>query len=256
MKKLADRMLNRKQLVVLGAVLYLFLLLITAPVGIMERLLPHYSGERLYLQSAHGSFWRGEAADLVVASTDGNTQSLGAIKWRMLWLPILRGELAIALDLATAPKESHGIVALVPGGIRLRKIDVAMPISTLTEFYPNWKLWQPGGMLEAHAEMFGVSRDGVNGVAEVKWQNASSSLSRINPFGSYLLSVKEGKLNLSALSGPLQLSGQGEWSGRGVKFEGMAQAEPPTRDNLQDFMRLFGKEEGSGTYRVSMSLAR
>lgn len=239
-----------------GVGFYFIALVAVAPAALMEWLLPRFSGERLHVQGTQGSFWRGEAADLVVTSAEGNARPLGAIKWRVLWLPVLRGELAVSLELAATPKASRGIVALVPGGIRLRNMDIAMPASILTEFYPAWKLWQPGGLLELHAGMIGMGRAGINGVAEVKWQGASSSLSRLNPFGSYRLSIQEGKVDLTTLSGPLRITGNGAWGAKGIRFEGLAQADAGAKADLQDFMQLFGKEDSSGAYRISMAPTR
>lgn len=239
-----------------GVGFYFIALVAVAPAALMEWLLPRFSGNRLHVQDPQGSFWRGEAADLVVVSAEGNARKLGAIKWQVLWLPVLRGELVVSLELATNPKVSRGVVAFVPGGIRLRNVDATMPASILTEFYPAWKLWQPGGMLELHAEAIGMGRGSINGVAEAKWQGASSSLSHLNPFGSYRLSIKDGKLDLGTLSGPLRLTGNGAWGAQGVRFEGLAQADAGAKADLQDFMRLFGKEDSSGAYRISIATTR
>jgi hypothetical protein len=239
-----------------GVGFYFIALVAVAPAALMEWLLPRISGERLHMQGAQGNFWHGEASDLRVISAGGNARPLGAIKWQALWLPVLRGELAVSLELATAPKVSRGVVALAPGGIHLRNVDATMPASILTEFYPAWKLWQPGGMLELHAAAIGVERGGINGVAEAKWQGASSSLSHLNPFGSYRLSIKDGKLDLATLSGPLRLTGSGAWGAQGLRFEGLAQADAAAQADLQDFMRLFGKQDSSGAYRISIATAR
>lgn len=247
---------NGKRFVALGVVIYLVFMVVAAPAAVMEWLLLRVSGERLHMQGTQGGFWHGEAADLVVTSAEGNARPLGAVKWQVLWLPILRGELAVSLELATTPKVSRGVVAFVPGGIRLRNMDVAMPASILTEFYPAWKLWQPGGVLELHAGMIGIGRGGINGVAEAKWQGASSSLSQLNPFGSYRLSIKDGKLAVTTFSGPLRITGNGEWGKQGIRFEGLAQADIAAKAGLQDFMRLFGKEDSSGAYRISIAPTR
>lgn len=248
---------NGKGFVALGVAIYLFLLVVAAPAEMMEWLLPRVSGERLHVQGTQGNFWHGEASELRVTQAEGTVTPLGSIKWRVLWLPILRGELAVFLELETTPKASRGVVAVVPGGIRLHDIDIVVPVTLLTEFYPAWKLWQPGGLLEVHAEVIGMGRGGIKGAAEVRWQDASSSLlSHVNPFGSYRLSVNDGELNLATLSGPLRLTGQGEWSAQGIRFEGLAQAAPEAKANLQDFMRLFGKEDSSGAYRISIAPTR
>lgn len=247
---------NGKRFVAIGVVIYLLFMVVVAPAAVMEWLLPRVSGERLHVQGTKGGFWHGEAADLVLTSAEGNAKPLGAIKWQVLWLPILRGELAASLELATTPKVSHGVVALALSGIRLRNMDIAMPASILTEFYPAWKLWQPSGTLELHTEMIGMARGGINGAAEAMWQGASSSLSQLNPFGSYRLSIKDGKLDLATLSGPLRITGNGEWGTLGVRFEGLVQADAAAKAGLKDFMRLFGKEDSSGAYRISIATTR
>lgn len=239
-----------------GFFFFLVALLVTVPAAIMEWLLPKVSENRLHLQGTQGGLWEGGADKLLLTVPNSEARQLGRVKWGMRWLSILRGELAVALELPDGAKASHCVVALAPWGYRLRQADVSLPVSVLSDFFPHWKLWQLGGGVVVRTNYLEFGPGGLEGDAVVRWQDASSGLSKLNPLGQYELNVKNGKLQLATLSGVMRLSGSGEWGGQGLRFEGIAQAEPGNSAELQDFMRLLGKEEANGVVKISVSPVR
>lgn len=248
--------INNKSLWFGGLWIYLLALLATAPATVMEWLLPKLTADKLHLQTVQGGFWRGAAGSLLVKSADERFKPVGGLEWRLLGWPVWRGELAVALELSGIPRPSKGVLALSIAGMRLRGVDAVVPIPLLAEFYPQWNLWHPGGMLELRADQLTFSGGVPAGRAELRCMGTSSSLSPLNPFGSYQVLLNDGKLELRTLSGPLNLSGKGEWNHQGLRFTGLARAEPGKQAELQDFMRLLGREDGSGGYRIAVSAVR
>jgi general secretion pathway protein N len=78
--------------------------------------------------------------------------------------------------------------------------------------------------------------------------NISSRLSTLSPMGSYRIVLQGGPsttMDLSTLDGSLQLSGQGEWVGRRLRFNGVATAAPERVEALSNLLNILGRRDGA-----------
>lgn len=90
------------------------------------------------------------------------------------------------------------------------------------------------------------------GNAQLEVENLSSRLSPINPMGSYrllLVGSTQGApsptLVLSTQQGPLLLSGQGQWAGTRLRFQGEASAQEGHEASFQYLLNLLGRRQGA-----------
>jgi general secretion pathway protein N len=87
--------------------------------------------------------------------------------------------------------------------------------------------------------------------AMIDWRAARSVLSRVVPMGSYRVKLavqqRQGNLELSTLSGPMFLSGNGKWSNGQWQMSGVARPEPAQRDALAPLMTLLGRQLPDGS---------
>ncbi len=75
----------------------------------------------------------------------------------------------------------------------------------------------------------------------------SSRLSPLRPLGSYRLDILGGdspQLQLSTLTGDLRLSGQGQWVGQRLHFQGEASASPERETALSNLLNILGRRQG------------
>ena len=76
----------------------------------------------------------------------------------------------------------------------------------------------------------------------------SSRLSTIAPMGSYRLTLQGGaptRIALATLEGSLQLSGEGQWVGQRLRFEGEASASPDRVEALSNLLNILGRRDGA-----------
>jgi general secretion pathway protein N len=66
--------------------------------------------------------------------------------------------------------------------------------------------------------------------------------------GSYRVTVEGGPttaLQLGTLDGSLQLTGQGEWLGQRLRFNGVASAAPERVEALSNLLNIVGRRDGA-----------
>lgn len=249
-----DRAALLRYLAALFACYGLFLA-IAAPAALLAWVIPAMP-LGMALENPAGTLWRGEAGAVTFRTADSAGQVRG-VKWDFQWRHLLRGELAVKLELAG----SAGSATLARGfrGLRVREADFVLPVSVLTEAFPQLAPWQPGGEVQLKTAGFSTA-GGADSEAAVFWRNASLNLTEVSPLGEYRLSLRgtadSGKTlhRLETLSGALKLEGSGEWSPDGLTFNGVAQASPQRQAELQPLLRLLGKDRGDGVHAVNLQL--
>ena len=244
--------------VLAGIGLYAVFLIATAPANVMGWMLPRLTNNRILLSQPEGGFWHGKSQALLLKADSGEVKSIGDVQWDFLFLPLFKLQLAARVEVFDGRNTSRGILAAGLGQIHLRQMNAILPIPLITEFNPAWKIWKPTGELKFNSNQFSIGKSGLRGTAELEWRNASVGLSQVKPLGSYRLHIQDeqkvAKMDLSTLSGVLQLAGKGEWSkDNGLNFRGTAQADPSQKAALQDLLRLLGSEQGNGVYQISIS---
>lgn len=244
--------------VLAGIGLYAASLIVTAPAGMMEWMLPRLTNNRILLVQPEGGLWHGKARNLMFKTADGGLRSMGSVNWEILFLPLLKLELAARVEVVDGQNNSSGFIAAGFGKLRLRQMRATLPVSLLTEFMPTWQTWGPNGALNFRTEAFTISQQGVLGTAELEWRNASLGLSQVNPLGDYRLNIqsdqKMAQISVSTISGVLHLVGKGEWSkSDGLSFRGTALGDPSRKAELRNFLRLLGSEQSNDVYQIAIA---
>jgi general secretion pathway protein N len=115
-----------------------------------------------------------------------------------------------------------------------------------------WNTVQPQGQLVASNQDVTVEwapgRMRLSGRVQVDALQMSSRLSTLTPMGSYRVTLQGGpepSLQLVTLDGSLQLSGQGQWIGQRLRFNGMASAEPERVEALSNLLNIVGRRDGA-----------
>lgn len=88
----------------------------------------------------------------------------------------------------------------------------------------------------------------VGGQFGLEAQALSSRLSTLRPMGSYRLALAGGAtpgLQLDTLSGPLQLSGRGQWVGGKLQFNGEATSASEHQSALSNLLNIIGRRDGA-----------
>lgn len=236
-----------------GAALYLIFLALTAPADMAPWLADKLGAPGVALVRPAGSLWRGQAGALEL-TIGSERHRFAPFKWRLHWLPLLRGQLAAEIEFGDAP--SHGVVMLGRQQLRLEDVQALLSLSLLRAV-PTLRGHALQGQARLRTRAFALGPDGAEGEMEVDAVGVASPLSPVNPLGDYrlrLTGTKDGvAASLATLQGPLRLEGSGTWSARtGLRFAGNASAAQPPAGALEPVLRVLGPERGGGVHAINI----
>lgn len=226
-----------------------------APARWLAALVRQASDEQILLLTPQGSLWQG-SAQLVLSGGSGSRDALalpGRLAWRIR--PAWDGA-SMQLSADCCMRQGVKLQAMPTGwgGARLTLSDSQSqwPASLLAGLGTPWNTIQAQGQLSAATQ--GVSlewqqgRLKLAGRLQVEALQISSRLSTLQPMGSYRLILQGGPsttLALETLEGGLQLSGQGQWVGQRLRFDGTASAAPESVEALSNLLNIIGRRNGA-----------
>lgn len=226
-----------------------------APARWLAALIHQASGERLLLLAPQGSIWQG-SAQLVLSGGSGSRDAMalpGRLAWRIR--PAWNGASIQLSDDCCMPQGLK--LRAMPagwGGARLTLSDgqSQWPASLLAGLGTPWNTVQAQGQLSASTQGFSLEwlqgRLNLAGRLQIEARQISSRLSTLQPMGSYRLILQGGPsttLVLETLEGGLQLSGQGQWVGQRLRFDGSASAAPESVEALSNLLNIIGRRKGA-----------
>jgi general secretion pathway protein N len=253
MKGLATAVLGTLIGLMLGAIWF-------APARWVAQAVASLTQQHVQLVNVHGTVWRGQADLMLTAGTaPGQAAALpSGLSWHWQpvwagWLPGLQLRLLAPcctpqpLQWQWLPGQHHG------APLEMHAAELQLPLALVQGLGAPWNTLQPQGqlrvMLPAMRWSYGQTMPVIDGPVQFTLLNFGSRLSTLQPLGSYqlLLSANAGtepQLTLSTLHGKLQLSGQGSWTARGLRFQGLAETDAQSIDALSNLLNLLGRRDG------------
>jgi len=244
---------------VTGMVLGVLLcLLLFAPGRWLGGWLQQASGGQLQLQEVRGTLWQGSAR-LTLTGGVGSQEAAtlpGRVQWQLR--PAFKNSaLGLALQWQSdccLPQPWAWQVSPHWGGAQVLLSDSSSrwPAGMLAGLGTPWNTLDFAGQLVLSTQALRLSwssgRLQVTGSARLDALDLSSRLSTLQPMGSYRLALSGGgapDLQLSTLSGALQLSGRGQWVGSRLRFEGEATSAPESQAALANLLNIIGRRNGA-----------
>lgn len=247
----------------LGLLSYAVFLVVLLPAGWVSWGIARVSDNRVVLDDGRGTIWHGNG-HLFVRDVKGAARDLGRAEWRLdtLQLLLLRGQ--VRLHTSGPQSDMFATLRVTPWGLSLNNTRLSASLQLASGFYAPAALFAPQGLLRVRTNRLEFGRRGLQGDAELYWDQAGSALSSVQPLGNYRLGVsgsgKEATLQLATLDGVLNLSGQGRWQVIGdglLQLTGIAEAKQQAAE-LQPLLRLMGRDLGGGrtafTLRTRLAL--
>lgn len=209
---------------------------------------------KVQLQDARGTIWSGSARLVLTGGEDSRDAT--TLPTRLLWTlrPGL-GSASVTLQ-SDCCTTTPVLAQFTPGwnAMALRVSDSALqlPADMLTGLGTPWNTVALQGQLRLYttglALQYSAGRATSQGLTRLEALAVSSRLSPLKPLGSYRLDIQGGdtaQLHLSTLNGDLQLSGQGQWVGSRLRFNGEASASAEREAALSNLLNILGRREGS-----------
>ncbi len=232
----------KKRWIAVSAGLFFYAVFLAAmvPATFINPILAHYGGNNLRVSNAQGTLWNGS----------GSLYGLEEIRWKIRLPELLLGHLHINVASSIATRAMD--IFISPARIEMQHVALILPAAVLADWAPMLKSLAPGGKLSMVTEKFSASDTFFRGRLELDWLDATSSLSRVAPIGSYRIHLAANgrglTLQLDTQKGPLFLAGTGSWSpSTGLRFSGTARSK---NEQLAGLLNLIGKPSPSGAYRV------
>lgn len=232
--------------------------LLFAPARWLGMALEAASGGRVALVNPQGTLWQGRA-DLLLTGGPGSRDRAAlpqGVRWalRPTWAagPALRLSLQLP---CCAPDGLHTTLRPLMGGweAALAPLQSRWPTAVLAGLGTPWNTLALDGELVVGSPGLRLrrvqGRTQIDGALQVDALDLASRLSTLTPLGSFRLTLaapsgEDLHLNLSTLAGPLQLSGEGQWVGGRLRFQGEAQASEDHEAALSNLLNIVGKRSG------------
>ena len=238
-----------------GALLGLLLATVLfAPARWLAAGIQQASGGQVALADARGTVWAGSARLVLSGGTDsqGSMALPGRVDWRMR--PSLRGVQAEVNAACCMAQALHLLAAPRWGGALMQVDDHTSqwPAGLLAGLGAPWNTIQAQGRLALSTQGLSVEwasgRTAMQGRVQLDALDMASRLSTLKPMGSYRLTLNGGTVNqlqLETLQGSLQLTGNGQWVGGRLRFDGVASSTPERQDALSNLLNIIGRRSGA-----------
>lgn len=232
----------------------LLALVVYAPASWVAAAVASLSQNKVQLLDAQGRLWQGSGRLLL----QPGGQKPVLLPERLRWTASLQG---LGLQVSLWPECCASRPALVhwqPGWggqrVQLQNLDVRLPATLLAGLGTPFNTLGFDGTVVLSSPQLRLQAQGqkwqLEGAAQMQLLQLSSSLATLPALGSYRIDVAGGAGNiasvqLSTLSGALQLQGSGGWQNRRFGFDGQAQAAPGYEDSLANILNVIGQRRGA-----------
>ena len=230
-------------------------LVVFAPARWLAEWVYKASGDRVSLVASRGTVWHGSAQLMLLGSQGSRDAALlpGLTTWRVR--PSWRG-LSVHFKADCCTLQALQVVAAPVGwgGVRVSLEDgqSRWPAALLAGLGTPWNTLRPEGQLTVMTQglylEWAAGRQRLYGRLQLDANEISSSLSTLQPIGSYRLVLQGGAtptLKLDTLEGSLQLTGDGQWTNQRLQFNGVASALPDRIDALSNLLNIIGRRNGA-----------
>lgn len=250
---------------VIAIVAVAVVVLVFAPAQWMSALVKRASHDRVELAEASGTFWSGQAVLVVGGERHGAGVGISLpqpLSWRLSPTALATGRIDLSLTHPSALAQPLRLQADSSRRVEVGPATLRLPASLLTGLGAPWNTLKFGGTLVLnwdHLSIDGAARR-VAGNLSGEWQQATSSLTPVAPFGHYRLTtngVYPGtQLKLLTIAGPLEMVGDGTIDANGkLRFDGTVQAmvevDPTVKAQLAGLVSLLGRRAGdSATLKI------
>lgn len=209
---------------------------------------------QIQLQQARGTVWSGSARLVLTGGKDSRDQT--TLPTRLNWTlrpGLTRANVTLQSDCCTT---APVLAKLAPGWnaltVHVNDSLMQLPADMLAGLGTPWNTVALQGQLRLSTTglvlQYRAGRASSQGLTRLEALAVSSRLSPLKPLGSYRLDIQGGdnaQLNLSTLNGDLHLSGQGQWVGSRLHFNGEASASPEREAALSNLLNILGRRQGS-----------
>ena len=250
MKKIGGRT------IALFIVVFLVTLIITAPAGLLGKVVESASKGQFVLANATGTVWQGSAIP-AIRQRSGDLLAMEKLHWDIAFWPVFTGKLITRVQWDNVEQSQPMLVTVSFKQIELRNAVLPLQAAVLGELTPMLQPVQLSGKMQIKSELLTLTTKGINGNAVAEWLNAGSVLSAVNPLGNYRINLTGAgdklDVTLITISGALLLDGNGSFTlNQGLRFQVTARASADSKGRLDELLNNFGPESSPGVHTLNL----
>lgn len=215
------------------------------PAWFLGVLTSKYTDSRLITREEYGTFWNGSA--LLVASDKDNKKNVPLR--RIDWTVQIGFKNFVTLNVKSSGSQLASIT-LQKDGVHVDGVNMVLSIEQLIGFATNLSTIGLFGDVNVTANGIILSKTN-KGQINVSLNSIGSSMSPLNPLGSYTVSfnLANNQLNVqSSGDSILNISGNGNTNSLSLN----ASVKEDSQDQMLQFMTMMGVPQGDGSYLLKV----
>jgi hypothetical protein len=236
-----------KRVFLMGAFVVVFIvaLIKQIPSNMLGRIIGHYSKGYLQLYNPHGTFWQGEGLLAVANSKTDELSPLLLVNWDV--------KLGLKKFLSIDFSVDKSMVAefyIDKTGANLDNLDVLLSITQVSQLVEIVNSLGLSGSLEIMAKHINVGKK-IDGVLNISINQVSSSISPVNPLGTYQMqfTLQTGEINITSdPNSNMAISGNGSLQGLTLSCKIL----PSKKDKMLEFVTVMGIPRPDGSYAMKI----
>lgn len=247
MKPLINKIIyyNKKTIIVLFVVVFLFSIIYNIPPWVLGKTVEHYSQHTLKLYDMDGNFWDGSGL-LIVHNVKGNK---AAPLVRMNWKITLGFKKFIDIKFNIGMKQIADLYLNIDG-INLDNLDLSLSIVQISQIMDLINDMGISGNIKVSAPHINLGKKNI-GHFNTMLDNISSSMSPVNPLGSYTIDFNTANNQITVNYAPdsaIMLKGTGDFNSLIVN----ASVNESKKEKLQQLMTALGVPNPDGSYNLKI----
>lgn len=227
-------------------IIFITTLLYNVPTWVLGNVINHYSAQKIKVYNQSGTFWNGSGLLVVVDKQTSKTSPLIVINWKVT-LGLTR-----FVDLKFFIGNNEIANAYIDEtGANLDNLNLSLSLSQVTQLSSIIKDLGLSGNLNLKTKHLNLGK-GFSGIFDINLVDVSSSLSPVNPLGSYKVNfnVASGDINVQSDNfSTLLLNGQGNIN-YGLTLN--AKVAPDKKEKMIQFITVMGVPKSNGTYDMKI----
>jgi hypothetical protein len=241
------RILNKRYIIgIVFGIVFTITMIHDIPSWMLGSLVQKYSAGRLRFYDTRGTFWNGSGLLVAMGAKLQTSAPILLLNWNIK----LGTTKFIDIDFNVGNKRIAEFY-IDKSGSNLDKLDLSMSITQVEKLFDIIKDMSISGNVNISADHISIGKK-MKGNFTLTLDNISSGISRVNPLGSYIvtLSTDTNQIEVSTKGSGSVLTLEGNGSINSLILEGRIKDD--SKEDMMQFITLMGIPKANGAYQLKI----
>ncbi len=219
------------------------------PVQLLEYIIAKYSQNKLHIYNTNGTFWHGTGL-LVTTGRNGQSAPITFISWK-----VVMGLKKYVTIVFAIGNDKIADMYLNSQGFNVDNVNLSLSLSQVTQISDLIKTLNLSGNMNINTNHLLITPDmkNSNGIIKINLTDVASSISPVNPLGSYSASynINNGSIVIDTTNpnmAVLNAKGNGDSNSLSIN----ARIAPDKKDKMLQLMTVMGVQQADGSYMMKV----